>query len=259
MLIKLTGADFSADNIGKVTILHALTKNVFAHQTRFTIASPQAIALNNLFWVIDSLGINIGTFVSPWLAGSLTEAVYDSVNDTSSTPPSGYTMSNGLLTPSSNGQTISLPTRVSPKNWFLVFRDALKDLNGIISNSSTANVNTMANRAFIGKRVTNNASEAYWIETSEYYTLYEINSLNNLTDDGSLYINGSKPTQGSETSTTINSAYMSGFMPSFTASNVTRMLFLAGDGNTVLTSEQRTGLMEAASELANVLIANETV
>ena len=105
MIIKLVGADFSANNIGKVALkreVSSATKSLLSNYTR-SLTTKQQLAVEDFILGLKSNGLwaSIGNLYIPALAGNLNETMFNIKTETKDTTPSSeyYLLeNNGLRT-----------------------------------------------------------------------------------------------------------------------------------------------------------------
>lgn len=113
-ILVLKGADFSANNVGQITLpedMHEFTRKIFLHCKRFSVYSKQAEVINDFICYLDDEGLleHIGMMIAPWLSSDVNEAVYDLVSDTQfSITGEDYSFNNGLLNMSKNNCCINI-------------------------------------------------------------------------------------------------------------------------------------------------------
>ena len=103
MIIKLVGADFSANNIGKVALkreVSAATKTLLSNYTR-SLTTSQQLAVEDFILVLKTNGLwpSIRNLYIPALAGRVDETMFNIKTETKDTTPSSeyYLLeSNGL-------------------------------------------------------------------------------------------------------------------------------------------------------------------
>ena len=89
MIIKLVGADFSANNIGKVTLKREVsdaTKSLLSNYTR-SLTTSQQLAVEDFIIGLKSNGLwaSIGNLYIPALAGNLNETMFNIKTETKDT------------------------------------------------------------------------------------------------------------------------------------------------------------------------------
>lgn len=122
MVIKLTGADFSSNNIGKLNLLATLsseTKALLANYSR-RLTSEQNYAVQDFIQGLKDNGIwtKIGNLYLPVLAGNLSEVLYNVKTGTmdGSLNTNGYVLQNNGLNvkpETSSKDTLALSTLVN--------------------------------------------------------------------------------------------------------------------------------------------------
>lgn len=101
MIITLQNADFSANNIGQISIpvvFNEFTRKIFSKCTRYELGSPQSKAVNKFVNVLKNLGIlgHLSFFNAPCLSATKEQALYDFINEYE-LDGTNFTFSNGVI------------------------------------------------------------------------------------------------------------------------------------------------------------------
>ena len=150
MVIKLTGADFSNNNIGKLNLLATLsseTKALLANYSR-RLTSEQNYAVQDFIQGLKDNGIwtKIGNLYLPVLAGNLSEVLYNVKTGAmdGSLNPSGYVLQNNglnVIPETSSKDTLNLGTMVK-------YNGSQQNLHALFYNTTEITA-TADNRDFL--------------------------------------------------------------------------------------------------------------
>lgn len=266
MIIILKDADFSANNIGQVTIpveYDELTKKIFNKCTRFELGSEQCDVVDTFIKAIRSAGIveHLGAMFLPWLSVSNEEAFYNFADDTTAnytTYGTFETKSDGRCNPlSDDGVVAVLQNSIPTINFFGLIRQAYPSVSWAgnpyfrgrgIMVSAVAQTGSMisCDNSF-------NAGHGYKTQDSDLESLLiEIDTLSNLEQSAGTKINGQSVliTEGYNKSEEPLSNELLWYAPNYFrfAEGQARTIALAGDG-TSLTTEQSSALLNAMKTL----------
>jgi len=269
MILVLKGADFSANNVGRVTIFHELTKRIFEKCTRFELGSDQSIVVDTFIKSVDEIGVlsHLSCTFFPWLASSNSEALYNFSEEAAIIyDDSKFLTSDGRVNPTVNGLYATLTTPIPTINFFCLLRQDYPSVsyignpyfagNGIMVTACSATGSMISDEIYLY-----NAGNGYKNTDSDLTALLiEVGSLSNLEIDSKTLINGKvvAVTDGYDKANEPLSDQLLYFSPNYATyvSGQARTIAIAGDG-TELTSIQRSGLISAIKEMQLGLAALE--
>ena len=140
MVIRLTGANFANNNIGKITLKSALSNSTKALLTNYTktLTDDQKYAVQYLIEGLKDNGLwtKIGNLYLPVLAGSLSETLYNVKTSTVDCTPdsTAYGLANnGLKTIATSGTKATVSYNGSQQNFHCLFYNTTE-----LTDSSTS-------------------------------------------------------------------------------------------------------------------------
>lgn len=274
-IIILKGADFSADNIGQITLpeeMHEFTKKIFSHCTKYSIYSEQAKLIDDFINYLDTENLleHLGLFMAPWLSNNLEESTYNVAKETQLESQSGVSFNNGVLVGSTTSRVLIGENIVPAVNFICtIASDTLLAFTGVYTGGTDNSKMTLLtggnqNITRVSKSVNPNAAYGYKLNVTSYsekkYNVWNIKGLSNLDTNGST-MNGIAltPNTGYDKTSEPLSA-PNGFVSLIPEVNgfgtPIKEIFIAGDG-TNLTDAQVTSMIDAVNTLQVGLAALE--
>lgn len=249
-IIILKGADFSANNIGRITPprenLNAFTKKIFSVCTRYSLYSEQAFLIDDFINYLDNEGLleHLSFFMAPWLASDINEATYNIVADTQLLRGDNVTFDNGVLKALNNNYVIIGDDVVPAINFICTIGSKVFSNNAAFSYLST-NELKLALISMTAKSTTifptfNTSVAGYKtsLDMDNYaYRLWNIKGLSDLDTNGTTVNGGSVIADTSYDKSNeplISPKGFNKFKPGgTTAMNNTKIICFAGDGATL--------------------------
>lgn len=175
MILRLSGADFSANNIGKININRELTQEtieLLSHYTR-ELTKDQKYAVQEFIDELKASGLwaNIGNLYMPVLAGSLEESMYNiKTNTLDTTPSSEYYLleENGIRVKQLESGTV-VPTeqraivKMNASYMNLHYAVYIADKTWGVPNSTNTFATSFGNSAYKGILLSENSYNNTWM------------------------------------------------------------------------------------------------
>lgn len=270
-VIILKGADFSANNIGKIVIpeeaLNPFTLKIFSHCTRFDILSPQAVLVDNFIKYLDNEGLleHLGLFIAPWLSSNIGEATYNLAKDQQLQYDEGVAFSDGILSSTVIAKTVKIGNNIVPVVNFMgtIGSSVLIDWSCAFKSTGASQMTVICrwkeDRTTISKALNQTDASGYRMNTQSWtnvgYRLWNIKGLSDLDTNGTT-VNGISVTPNTgytkENEPLVSSYGIVELIPDASSSKVTggetKQIIFAGDGTT-LTDTQVTSMLNAIQTL----------
>lgn len=82
MVITISGADYSANNVGKIPI--GMLAKILSKMTKYSMLDEQTILLSDFINAIEDAGLmsKVAAFCPSFMAGTIQELAYDAISDT---------------------------------------------------------------------------------------------------------------------------------------------------------------------------------
>lgn len=271
--IILKGADFSANNIGRITPprenLNAFTKKIFSVCTRYSLYSEQAFLIDDFINYLDNEGLleHLSFFMAPWLASDINEATYNIAAGTQLQHGENVTFNDGVIKALNANYVIIGDDVVPAINFICTIGSKVFSYNAAISYLSNNEINlalismTANNTTIFPTFNTSVAGYKTSLDMDNYaYRLWNIKGLSDLDTNGTTVNGGSviADTSYDKSNEPLRSPH--GFNKlkpgGTTAMNNTKIICFAGDGTT-LTDAQVISMNSALATLQAGLAALE--